>query len=80
MLPEIVDLVATSWQEIAAPVPTDKEDEVTNRLWRRLAQNRSLRNLTFQVRTQFVELDPAAGQDDGRLDIVFIPLVPREDV
>ena len=80
MLPEIVDLVATSWQEIAAPVPTDKEDEVTDRLWRRLAQNRSLRNLMFQVRTQFVELDPAAGQNDDRLDIAFIPLVPCEDV
>jgi len=27
-----------------------------------------------------VELDPAAGQDQGRMDIAFSPLVPREDV
>ncbi|MGY3622039.1 hypothetical protein [Bradyrhizobium sp. USDA 10063] len=27
-----------------------------------------------------VELDPAAGQDQGRLDIAFSPLVNREDI
>jgi hypothetical protein len=27
-----------------------------------------------------VELDPAAGQDQGRMDIVFSPPVPREDI
>ena len=34
----------------------------------------------FQIRTQVVELDPMPGEDLGRMDIVFIPLVPREDI
>ena len=80
LVPEIVDLVVTSWQEIDAPASTAKEDDVTNVLCRRLAQNRTLRNLMFQVRTQVVELDPAVGQDEGRLDIAFIPPVPREGI
>ena len=29
---------------------------------------------------QLVELDPAAGEDQGRMDIVFSPLAPREDI
>ncbi|MEA2916556.1 MAG: hypothetical protein QOJ15_8637, partial [Bradyrhizobium sp.] len=27
-----------------------------------------------------IELDPTAGQDQGRMDIAFQPLVPREDI
>jgi hypothetical protein len=34
----------------------------------------------FQIRTQVVELDPMPGEDLGRLDIAFIPPVPREDI
>src|SRR5260370_24092365 len=34
----------------------------------------------FQIRTQVGELDPVPGEEFGRMDIVFIPLVPREDI
>jgi hypothetical protein len=34
----------------------------------------------FQIRPQVVELDPMPGEDMGRMDIAFIPLVPREDI
>jgi len=34
----------------------------------------------FQIHTQLVELEPAIGEEFGRQDIVFIPLVPREDI
>jgi hypothetical protein len=36
--------------------------------------------LMFQIHTQLVELEPATGEDPGREDIVFVPLVPREDI
>src|ERR1019366_7773206 len=38
------------------------------------------RGLMFQIHTQLVELEPAAGEDLGRQDIVFMPLVAREDI
>jgi hypothetical protein len=36
--------------------------------------------LPLRIDFQFVELDPAATQDEGRIDIAFSPLVPREDI
>lgn len=80
MLPQILSLVIGSWQEMASPAPDEKEDNITIALCRTLRQNRTARSLPFQIHTQQVELDPMPGEDLGRLDIVFIPMVPREDV
>jgi hypothetical protein len=80
MVPEILNLVIASWQEMTAPASDEKEDNITIALCRALRQNRSARNLMFQIDTQFVELDPAEGEDLGRLDIAFRPLIPREDI
>jgi hypothetical protein len=80
MLPDILDLVIASWQEMPTPAPDDKEDNITAALCRALRQNRTARSLMFQIHTQLVELEPAAGEDLGRQDVVFMPLVPREDI
>lgn len=80
MLPEILDLVVASWEEMPSPASDETEDNITIALCRRLMQNRSTRSLPFQVRTQVMELEPMPGEDLGRLDIAFIPLVPREDI
>lgn len=80
MLPAILSLVIESWQEMPAPAPDDKEDDITVALCRTLTQNRTARGLPFQIRTQVVELDPMPGEDLGRMDIAFIPLVAREDI
>jgi hypothetical protein len=80
MVPEILDLVVTSWQQMPASTAEEKEDNITEALCRILMQNRTARGLMFQVRTQVVELEPMPGEDLGRLDIAFIPLVPREDI
>ena len=79
-LPEILNLVLTSWAEMPSPGSDETEDNITIALCRRLMQSRTARGLMFQIRTQVVELDPMPGEDLGRLDIAFIPLVPREDV
>ena len=79
-MPEILDLVIESWQAMPLPAPDEKEDDITNALWRTLTQNRTARGLPFQIRTQVVELDPMPGEDLGRMDIAFIPLVPTEDI
>ena len=76
MLPEILKLVISSWEEMPLPAPDDKEDNITIALCRTLRQSRTARGLMFQIHTQLVELEPATGEDPGRQDIVFVPLVP----
>jgi hypothetical protein len=80
MLPEVLNLVLKSWEDMLPPPPNETEDNITVALCRTLVQNRTARGLMFQIRTQVVELDPMPGEDLGRLDIAFIPLVPREDI
>lgn len=80
MLPDILSLVLASWAEMSSPAPDETEDNITVALCRTLMQNRTARGLMFQIRTQVVELEPMPGEELGRLDIAFIPLVPREDI
>lgn len=80
MVPEILTLVIASWEQMPSPAPDEKEDNITVELCRALRQNRTARDLMFQIDTQVVELEPASGEDLGRLDIAFRPLIPREDI
>ena len=80
LVPEILRLITTTWETMPPPGHDDREDDISVALCRALRQNRSARNLMFQIQTQHVELDPADGEDLGRLDIAFVALVPREDV
>jgi len=80
MVPEILGLVLTTWEQMPSPAPDEKEDEITKALCRALRQNRTARELMFQIQIQYVELEPMTGEDLGRLDIVFIPMIPREDI
>ncbi|MHB9022627.1 MAG: hypothetical protein ACYC7E_00400 [Armatimonadota bacterium] len=80
MLPEVLSLVLECWEKMSSPEPDETEDNITIALCRVLKQNRTARGLMFQISTQVVELDPTPGENLGRLDIAFIPLVPREDI
>ena len=80
MVPDVLNLVITTWEAMPLPNANASEDDITNQLWRALVQNRNARKLPFQIRTQVVELDPAEDADIGRMDIAFIALVPREDI
>ena len=80
MVAMILDLAVATWEGMPSPNSDDGEDKITTALCRALQQNRTARGLMFQICTQVVELEPAAGADAGRMDIVFIPLVPREDI
>jgi hypothetical protein len=80
MVPEILRLVVAAWEALPSAAPDEKEDDITVALCRALRQHRTARQLPFQIHTQLVELDPIPGEDTGRLDIVFILPVPREDI
>jgi len=80
MVPVILGLVIASWEQMPPPARDEKEDNITEHLCRILKQNRTARNLPFQIHIQFVELEPANDERLGRLDIAFIPLINREDI
>jgi hypothetical protein len=73
MLPNILRLVVETWTGIPRPFSDDKEDRITELLCRALRNNRTVRDLPFYIDIQTVELNPAPGQELGRLDITFMP-------
>lgn len=79
-IPDILTLVITTWESMPPPAGNALEDHTSELLCRALRQSRTRCDLPFRIDTQLVELDPAAGQEQGRLDIVFSPQVNREDI
>lgn len=79
-VPAILALVIEAWEMMPPPAGNEMEDAVSESLCRALRQSRNGRDLPFRIDTQLVELDPAAGQDQGRMDIVFSPMYPRETI
>lgn len=80
LVPEILDLVIATWRDVPALAPDAHEDEISEHLCRSLQKAPRRANLPFQIRPQIIELEPAADLDQGRMDIAFLLLVPREDV
>lgn len=80
LVPDILDLITSTWQNMPVLASDAREDPTTEELCRRLRQNRSASDLPFRIDIQLVELDPAAGADQGRMDIVFSPLIPSEKI
>lgn len=77
-VPAILRLILSTWEEMPPLLPDAFEDPTTEALCRALRKNRTSASLPFRIDIQMVELDPAVGQDQGRMDIVFSPMVPHE--
>jgi hypothetical protein len=80
MVPSILDLVFSAWEEMPPLTGDAHENPTTETLCRCLRQNRNACGLPFRIDIQMAEIDPAAGQDQGRIDIAFSPMIPREDI
>ena len=80
LVPDILKLVISTWEQMPAPGANALEDPTTEEFSRWLRRNRDTNLLPFQVHVQMVELGASAGDDQGRMDIVFLPLVPREEI
>ncbi len=80
LIPDIFQLVLTSWQAMPPLAPDTLEDPTTEALCRMMRQNRNASDLPLRIDIQMIELEPAAGQDQGRLDIAFSPLANRENI
>ena len=79
-MPAILRLIISTWEEIPPLPPDSLEDPTTEKLCRALRKNRTSSELPFRIDTQWVELNPAAGERQGRIDIVFSPMVPNETI
>ncbi len=77
-VPAILRLILSTWEGMPPLAPDAHEDPTTEGLCRALRRNRTTASLPFRIDIQMVELDPAAGQDQGRMDIAFSPMVPHE--
>jgi hypothetical protein len=80
LVPNILALVLAAWEGMPQPAPDALEDPISETLCRHLRQGRDRCSLPFNVYTQLVELEPVAGQDQGRLDIAFAPHGARESI
>ena len=80
LVPDIIRLVLDTWAAMPPPASNALEDPTSEALCRCLRTGRNRCDLPFNIYPQLVELDPAAGEDQGRMDIVFALLVPREDI
>jgi hypothetical protein len=76
----ILRLVLSTWRDLPPLAPDALEDPTTEGLCRALRKNRTSGELPFRIDIQMVELDPAAGEREGRMDIVFSPMVPNEAI
>lgn len=80
LVPDILELVVSTWRMMPPLVCDAREDPTTEELSRRLRNNRSAAELPLRIDIQMVELGESADEDQGRMDIVFSPLVPTEQV
>lgn len=79
-VPEIINLIFETWEQMPPPPMNAKEDRISESLCILLRQSRDRCELPFRIDNQMVELDPAAGEDQGKMDIVFSPTIPRENI
>ena len=80
LVPDILDLVLSTWRDMPPLTADAWEDPTTEELCMQLRKNRNACQLPFRIDIQQVELDPAADVEQGRMDIVFSPLLPTEDI
>lgn len=80
LVPAILELVISTWEAMPPPAGDALEDPTTLALCRCLLRNKNSSNLPFRIHIQQVELDPAEGEEEGRMDIAFIPMVPHEGI
>ena len=80
LVPDILQLVWSTWQTMPPLAPNALEDPTTEEFCRRLRHSRSATELPFRIDIQMVELGETADAEQGRMDIVFSPLLPTEYV
>lgn len=71
LLPDVLELVVSSWQAFAKPQPTELEPQITRRFAQDLRKNQVLRRLPFNVEREVPIDDTLFARELGRIDIKF---------
>jgi hypothetical protein len=72
LVPEIIDLVVTSWSGFTKPQPTDLEVPITKRFCVWLRGAKLDRQLPFNIWAESEELDQESGELIGRIDLRLV--------
>jgi hypothetical protein len=73
LLPLIFDLIITVWKDMKKPVPTDLEDDISDKLYCALLNSKNRSEHPFLIRREDREYDLEQAKEIGRKDIVFFP-------
>ena len=79
-VPDILELIITSWRSLPAPAPNELENNITNRLCARMQNAPNRETFPFHIQPQDVILEPDTGNELGRTDIAFKPFVPSDSI
>ena len=80
LVPDILLLVRNTWNTMLPLAPDALEDPTTKALCRRLRQSRDAADLPLRIENEPVELGESSANHQGRMDIVFVPMLPTEDI
>ena len=80
LVPNILQLVWSTWQTMPALASDALENPTTEELCRRLRNSRTAADLPLRIDPQMVELGVSANAERGQMDIVFSPLLATEQV
>jgi hypothetical protein len=78
LIPNILSYVITTWEQMAAPGPSDLEDAISVKLYSALIKAKDRDKHAFLIRYQDVEIDTDLEKETGRKDIVFFPSSQEE--
>ena len=72
LIPEIIELVTTTWAAFKKPNRHEREERITRRFAERVRQEKNRRgDLPFKVRVEVSIPDVENGQETGRVDFIF---------
>ncbi len=72
LVPQILELVISCWNNFSKPQSSDYEVEITRRFRESLRKEKNLHQLPFQIWPESTETDPFTGKEIGRIDLRFI--------
>lgn len=71
LIPDILDLVVSTWNRFVNPDPDELEVPITRRFHIYLMEEKAHRDLPFKIRRELSESDPVSGEEMGRCDLIF---------
>lgn len=72
LIPNILELVVTTWQTFQKPQPLDHEVPISRRFGEALRREKDLHELPFTIWAESSETDPNTGKEIARIDIRFL--------